>query len=112
MSSTTASRLERPVETLTPHQFKLLRRLANNRIKTYCQPAGTDSDKRRDEINLDFNAALRLCELGLMSDATDWPKYTDLVTRYAGEGREIVVVVLNKIGQLLFQRTLHERWVN
>jgi len=100
------------LETLTPHQFKLLRRLANNQVKVYCQPAGTDSDKRRDEINLDFNATLRLCELGLMSDATAWPKYTELVDRYAGEGREIVIVVLNRVGQLLFQRTLHERWIN
>ena len=100
------------METLTPHQFKLLRRLANNQVKVYCQPVGIDSDKRCDEITQDFNAVLRLCELGLMSDATDWPKYAELVTRYAGEGREIVVVVLNRIGQLLFQRTLHERWVN
>ena len=28
-----------------------------------------------------------LCELGLTSDATAWPKYTDLVTRYAEERR-------------------------
>lgn len=100
------------METLTPHQFKLLRRLANNRIKVYCQPAGIDSDKRRDEINLDFNATLRLCQLGLMSDATDWPKYTELVDRYAGEGREIVIVVLNKIGDLMFERTPWESRIN
>ncbi len=100
------------METLTPHQFKLLRRLANNQVKVYCQPAGTDSDKRRDEITLDFNAVLRLCELGLMSDATDWPKYTDLVSSYAGEGREIVIVVLNKVGDVMFKRAQWERWVN
>jgi len=86
--------------------------LANNQVKVYCQPVGIDSDKRCDEITQDFNAVLRLCELGLMSDATDWPKYAELVTRYAGEGREIVVVVLNKIGDLMFRRTAHERWVN
>ena len=102
----------RSIEQLTPYQFKILRRLANNEIKTYCQPAGIDSDKRRDDINLDFNAMLRLCELGLTSDATAWPKYTGLVTRYAEEGREIVIVVLNRVGQLLFRRTSHERYVN
>ena len=100
------------METLTPHQFKLLRRLANNQVKVYCQPAGTDSDKRRDEINLDFNATLRLCELGLVSDATAWPKYIELVDRYAGEGREIVIVVLNRIGDEMFKRTPWERWVS
>jgi hypothetical protein len=99
-------------EQLTLHQFKLLRRLANSQVKVYCQPAGTDSDKRRDEITLDFNATLRLCELGLMSDATCWPKYTELVDRYSGEGREIVIVVLNKIGDVMFKRTAHERWTN
>lgn len=93
------------VEQLTPYQFKILRRLANSEIKTYCQPVGIDSDKRRDDINLDFNSMLRLCELGLTSDATAWPKYTDLVTRYAEEGREIVIVVLNKIGDVMFRRT-------
>src|SRR5208282_5394201 len=108
MSSTTASRLEKLLDSLTPYQFKILRRLANNEVKTYCQPAGIDSDKRRDDINLDFNGMLRLCELGLMNDATAWPKYTELVDRYAEEGREIVIVVLNRVGQLLFQRTLHE----
>ena len=48
------------VEQLTPYQFKILRRLANSEIKAYCQPAGIDSDKRRDEITQDFNATLRL----------------------------------------------------
>ena len=100
------------VEQLTPYQFKILRRLANSEIKTYCQPAGIDSDKRRDDINLDFNAMLRLCELGLTSDATAWPKYTDLVTRYAEEGREIVIVVLNGVGDLMFKRTPWENRVN
>ena len=100
------------METLTPYQFKILRRLANSEIKTYCQPAGIDSDKRRDDINLDFNAMLRLCELGLTSDATAWPKYTDLVTRYAEEGREIVIVVLNGVGDLMFKRTPWENRVN
>ena len=102
----------RSIEQLTPYQFKILRRLANSEIKTYCQPAGIDSDKRRDDINLDFNAMLRLCELGLTSDATAWPKYTDLVTRYAEEGREIVIVVLNRVGQLMFERTPWEHWTN
>jgi len=100
------------VETLTPHQFKLLRRLANSQVKVYCQPAGIDSDKRRDDINIDFNAVLRLCELGLVSNATAWPKYTELVARYAEEGREIVIVVLNRVGDVIFKRTCHERWVN
>ncbi len=100
------------IEQLTPYQFKILRRLANNTVKVYCQPVGIASDKRRDEITQDFNAVLRLCELGLTSDATAWPKYTDLVTRYAEEGREIVIVVLNKIGDVMFKRTPWERWVN
>jgi hypothetical protein len=104
--------VESTIEQLTPHQFKLLRRLANNTVKVYCQPAGIDSDKRRDEITQDFNATLRLCELGLTSDATAWPKYTDLVTRYAEEGREIVIVVLNKIGDVMFKRTPWENRVN
>ena len=104
--------MESMIEQLTPYQFKILRRLANSEIKTYCQPAGIDSDKRRDDINLDFNSMLRLCELGLTSDATAWPKYTDLVTRYAEEGREIVIVVLNKIGDVMFKRTPWENRVN
>ena len=104
--------MESTIEQLTPHQFKLLRRLANNTIKVYCQPAGIDSDKRRDEITQDFNATLRLCELGLTSDATAWPKYEQLVARHAGEGREIVIVVLNGVGQLMFERTLWEHWTN
>ena len=100
------------MDQLTQYQFKILRRLANSEIKTYCQPAGIDSDKRRDDINLDFNAMLRLCELGLTSDATAWPKYTDLVTRYAEEGREIVIVVINRVGDEMFRRTPWENRVN
>lgn len=97
---------------LNDYQFKILRRLANSPIKVYCQPAGIDSDKRRDEINIDFNSMLHLCELGLMSDATAWPKYEDLVAKNASEGRDIVIVVLNRIGQLMFERKPWEKRKN
>jgi hypothetical protein len=97
---------------MTPYQLKIIRRLANSQVKTYCQPAGIDSDKRRDDINLDFNAMLQLVELGLLSDATQWPKYQALVASHAEDGREVIIVVLNRVGNMMFERTSHERWTN
>jgi hypothetical protein len=100
-------------EQLTKHQYKLLRRLANSPVKVYCMPAGIDSDKKRDEINLDFNDTLRLVELGLMSDASLWPKYEGLVAQHRDEsGRDVVIVVLNKSAQRMFERTTWEKRIN
>lgn len=100
------------IEQLNDYQVKILRRLANNQIKVYCQPAGIDSDRRQDDINLDFNSMLRLIELGLVSDATSWPKYQELVARYESEGREIVIICLNRAGQLMWERTPWEKRIN
>ena len=102
-----------PIEQLTQHQFKLLKRLANSPVKVYCMPAGIDSDLKRDEINVEFNGVLRLVQLGLMSDASLWPKYEGLVKQHRDEsGRDVVIVVLNKSAQRLFERQRHEKWKN
>ena len=102
-----------PVEQLTKHQYKLLRRLANSPVKTYCMPAGIDSDLKQDEINVEFNETLRLVEFGLMSDASNWPKYKGIVQQHRDEsGRDVIIVVLNKSAQRLFERTRHEKWKN
>jgi hypothetical protein len=104
----------RPViEGLTRHQFKLLKRLANSPVKVYCMPAGIDSDLKRDEVNVEFNGVLRLVQLGLMSDASLWPKYEGLVSQHRDEsGRDVVIVVLNKSAQKMFERVIWERRVN
>jgi hypothetical protein len=102
-----------PIEQLTQHQFKFLKRLANSPVKVYCMPAGIDSDLKRDEINIEFNETLRLVELGLMSDASLWPKYEGLVAQHRDEsGRDVVIVVLNKSAQRLFERQRHDKWKN
>ena len=109
----TTAKVRPVIEQLTKHQYKLLRRLANSPVKVYCMPAGIDSDLKRDEINLEFNETLRLVELGLMSDASLWPKYEGLVVQHRDEsGRDVVIVVLNKSGQRIFERTRHEKWKN
>jgi hypothetical protein len=76
-------------------------------------PAGIDSDKKRDELNLEFNAVLRLVEMGLLTDASDWPKYKPMVDEHMTEsGRVVVIVVLTKLGQRLFERTPWEKRIN
>jgi hypothetical protein len=76
-------------------------------------PAGIPSDKRQNELNLDFNSTLRLVELGLMSDGSDWPKYQNIVKQYAeGEGRRVAIVILNGIGQEMFGRAPWDKWIN
>lgn len=87
--------------------------LANAETKVYCAPAGVPHDKRQNEINDDFNGILRLVELGLMSDVSDTPKYRPLVDKYADEeGRDVVIVIINKGGDILFKRTSWGKWVN
>lgn len=101
------------IEQLTKHQYKLMRRLANSPVKVYCMPAGIDSDLKRDEINIEFNETLRLVELGMMSDASLWPKYEGLVAQHRDEsGRDVVIVVLNKTAQRMFERTVWEKRIN
>ena len=100
------------IDQLNEKQYRLLRRLANSRVKVYCMPSGIGSDKRENDINLEFNSTLHLCELGLLRDGSDWPKYQELVKRYSEEGRDVVIVILNGIGQEMFGRTPWEKWVN
>lgn len=101
-----------PMEQLNQHQYKLLKRLANSPIKVYCSPAGINSDKRRDEINEDFNSILRLVELGLMTDVSSAPKFKELVKQYREDGRDVIVVNLNVVGGLMFKRVRHGKWIN
>lgn len=101
------------IEQLTEHQYRLLKRLANSPVKVYCMPAGIDSDKKRDELNLEFNAVLRLVELGLLTDASDWARYKPMVDEHMAEsGRVVVIVVLTKLGQRMFERTPWEKRKN
>ena len=101
------------IEQLNDHQFKMLKRLANSPVKVYCCPAGIASDKKCDEITEDFNSILRLVELGLMSDASDWPKYAGLVKKFwEDDGRIVAIVNINGIGDLMFGRTPWEKWKN
>lgn len=88
-------------------------KLANSQIKTFCAPAGVPSDNHQNEINEDFNGILRLVELGLAVDVTDAPKYAHLKTQYAEEeGRDIIVVTISKMGDMMFKRTVWDKWVN
>lgn len=101
------------MDQLTKHQLSILTRLANSPIKVYCSPAGVKSDKKCDEITQDFNAILRLVELGLMSDVSDWPKYEPMVKKYRDEdGREVAIVNLNVVGGLMFKRATWEKRIN
>ena len=101
------------MDQLTKHQLSVLTRLANSPIKVYCTPAGVQSDKKCDEITQDFNSILRLVELGLMSDVSDWPKYRPMVEKYREEAdREVAVVILNLVGGLMFTRTKWEHRIN
>jgi hypothetical protein len=101
------------IHQLSKHQFHILKLLANGKTKTYCAPAGTPADKRQNEINEDFNDILKLVEWGLVSDVSETPKYHDLIAGYAHEeGRDVVVIVINKGGDKMFKRVSHGRWVN
>src|SRR6266481_7497690 len=98
-------------EQLTKHQYRVLRMLANSRTKVYCAPAGTKADKRQNDINEDFNAILRLVELGLMSDLSDAPKYRPIIESYAtNEGREVVIVAISKGSDAMFKRMRWGKW--
>lgn len=93
------------IPTLDEHQFKTLHRLANGKVTIYCSPEGVDTDKRRVEIDKDHESIKRLIDLGLVSDASTWPKFKPVVKTWADEGRAVVIVALNRIGKLMFQRT-------
>ena len=102
-----------PIEQVTEHQLKVLKRLANSQAKTYCAPAGTPADKRQDEINEHFNSILRLVEIGLMCDLSDSPKFRPLIDQYMhDEGRDVVVVAISVGGNVMFKRNPWQKWIN
>lgn len=91
---------------LTKFQVGILKRLANGRVKVYCMPAGVQRDKRRDEINLQFNEVLQLVEMGLVNDVSDGEKFKGIVEQHrVNEGRDVVVIWLNGFGQEMWGRT-------
>lgn len=100
------------METLTEYQFKTVKRLANSRVKVYCCPTGLPSDKNENAINMDFNQILGLVEMGLAVDASDYPKFREIVQQNTDEGRECVVIVISVRGQRMFERVRWEKWVN
>ncbi len=98
---------------LTEFQHKLLRRLANGKVKIYLMPAGTPRDKRCEEMNDQFNEVLQLVELGVMNDVSDAEKFAPIVKEHwESEKREVVVVWINGFGQEMFGRCPWEKYVN
>ena len=92
------------IPTLTKHQFEILKKLANSKVKTYC----TVFVKNQDET--EFNETLQLVEMKLLVDISD--RYPDVVTKYSGNGDDAAVTALTHRGQWMFERTKWEKWVN
>ena len=100
------------METLSKFQHSILKRLANGPVKTYCCPCGIAADKRCDDITEDFNAMLRLAQIGIVNDVSDLPKYAGVIKEWQDEGRYVVIININGFGQEMFQRTVGDKWVN
>lgn len=98
---------------LTEFQHKLLRRLANGKVKVYCMPAGTPRDKRCEEMNDQFNEVLQLVEIGVLNDVSAGERFSPIVEEHRlSENRDVVIVSLNGFGQEMFGRNLWEKYVN
>jgi hypothetical protein len=101
------------MEQLTKYQVGILVRLANSSIKQFCSPRGLDSDRRRKEIDDDFEALIRLIDIGLMVNATSWPSYKRIVKNFRNEqGREVMILRLSIAGQRMFERTGWDHQIN
>jgi hypothetical protein len=100
------------MEQLNKYQVSILKQLANSQIKVYCCPSGVPTDLCDDLVTDDFNSILRLVDLGLASDVSDLPKYAGVVKEWEEQGRETVVIHLNRIGGLMFKRAKWEKWKN
>ena len=98
---------------LTEFQHKLLRRLANGKVKIYCMPAGVPSDKKQNEINEQFNEVLQLVEIGVLNDVSDGEKFRPIVKEHReSENRDVVIVWMNGYGSEMFRRVPWEKRVN
>jgi len=100
------------MEQLTKYQLEVVKKLANSGTKVYCCPSGIPSDRNQNDINLDFNQILGLVEMGLVIDASDYPKFRGLMQQHWDEGRDCAVVVLSRLGQKMFERKRWLKWVN
>jgi penicillin-binding protein-related factor A (putative recombinase) len=89
---------------LTKHQFDVLKKLANNKIKTFCVVFVKDQD------DTEFNETLQLVETKLLIDISD--RYSDLIKTHTDNGNDAAVTALTFRGQWMFERTKWEKWIN
>jgi hypothetical protein len=92
------------MDTLTKHQFTLLTKLANSKVKTYCTVANANGEET------EFNETLRLVNLKLLIDISD--RYPDVVKKYSTNGDDAAVTALTHRGQWMFERVKWDKWVN
>ena len=89
---------------LTKHQFDVLKKMANSKVKTYC------SVFIKDQQEMEFNETLQLVELKLLVDISD--RYPDLIAQRVAEGNDAVIAALTNKGQWMFERVKWEKWRN
>jgi len=92
------------MDTLTKHQFSVLTKLANSKVKIYCIVSVANAD------DMEFNETLQLVPLKLLVDVSD--RYPDTVKKFASGGDDAAVMALTHRGQWMFERTKWEKWVN
>lgn len=100
------------METLSKYQYRTLLKLANGSIKIQAIVAGVAGEAGEDKVNFDFNSILRLAELKLVKDVTE--RYIDspIFAQYQKDERDFAVISLTNRGQWMFERAVHDKWVN
>ena len=92
------------MDSLTKHQWTILKKLANSKVKTYCTVANANGEE------MEFNETLQLVGVKLLVDISD--RYPELVAKYSANGDDAAVTALTHRGQWMFERTRWDKWVN
>ncbi len=100
------------IATITEHQHKLLKSLANDGVHVYGCPSGLDSDPQGAQITQEYNETLDLITLGLATDVSSVQKFQEATEHWRVDGRKIAIIHLNVIGGKMFRRTRHDKWKN
>lgn len=100
------------IPTLTEHQHKLLRSLANDDIHVYGCPSGLDTDPQGAQITQEYHETIDLVTLGLATDVSSVQKFMEATEHWRVGGRKVAIIHLTVAGGKMFRRVPWEKWKN
>src|SRR6266496_252276 len=101
------------MDTINGHQVIVMQKLVRGRIHTALEVSATSADINPDQVNQGFNDILRLVQLGLLADLSNWPQFSQMAKTEASEtGAEVVVVRPTRLGEIMFTKVKWDKWKN